>query len=239
MSKSNPPDDARDEPAALNTITDQRVQPVTVQEVQPTADEAESRAGNERLEAQSLAGGSLDLNALRLPQNFNQMAGVRKVLQTVPVRKPHRQEWVWVRPDEGWRLATAIVENHDDHEVYLVLPNMLETLLAEWVPCLLVTTQTRGGTVFLWPVRLPNDDKRPNAWNQSALEIVQGHAGRWIRVASNMELGAYELSLPQGEIPPPVWPDVDFQTLVNLAFKGKIIGSPNHPVVKRLRGLGA
>ena len=36
--------------------------------------------------------------ALRLGQNFEEATGARKLITTVPVRKPHRQEWFRVHP---------------------------------------------------------------------------------------------------------------------------------------------
>jgi hypothetical protein len=36
------------------------------------------------------------LDALRLGPAFEKIAGVKKVLSIVPVRKPHDQEWFWV-----------------------------------------------------------------------------------------------------------------------------------------------
>ena len=40
---------------------------------------------------------------LRLDQSFTEMAGVQKLLLTIPVRKPSPQEFVWVhsRPTTG------------------------------------------------------------------------------------------------------------------------------------------
>jgi hypothetical protein len=37
-------------------------------------------------------------------------------------------------------------------------------------------------------------------------------------------------------MPEPVWPDVPFSGLVHIAFKGRVIDTLDHPVVRRLRG---
>ena len=42
-----------------------------------------------------------DAKALRLPPAFEHNAGVRKVISTIPVRKPHSQEWIRVHPGAG------------------------------------------------------------------------------------------------------------------------------------------
>ena len=59
---------------------------------------------------------------LRLSQDFAAMAGVRKVLTVVPCRKPHRHEFVRVRPGEDWRLETGMFEDKVNRDVYLVAP---------------------------------------------------------------------------------------------------------------------
>jgi hypothetical protein len=63
-----------------------------------------------------------DLSKLRLDQSFVESAGVRKLLTTIPVRKPNPQDFVRVNPNPEYRAALAIIELKDDREVYLVLP---------------------------------------------------------------------------------------------------------------------
>ena len=62
-----------------------------------------------------------DIENLRLDQAFASTAGVKKLLTTVPVRKPHRQELVRVHPDEAYRVQAAVIELRDDREIYLVV----------------------------------------------------------------------------------------------------------------------
>jgi hypothetical protein len=50
-----------------------------------------------------------------------------------------------------------------------------------------------------------------------------------------MSLGAYEVSIADLD-KPAVWPDTPFQELLRIAFKGKLIDTLSHPVLKRLRG---
>jgi len=46
-----------------------------------------------------------DLSKLRLAQDFHQQVGVQKILVPVPVRKPHKQEFIRVNPAPEYRLA--------------------------------------------------------------------------------------------------------------------------------------
>jgi hypothetical protein len=52
-----------------------------------------------------------------------------------------------------------------------------------------------------------------------------------------MDLGAYEMFAAESTIQEPMWPDLPFQELLRIAFKDRYIGSLDHPIIKRLRGL--
>jgi len=177
-----------------------------------------------------------DLNALRLSQDYAELAGVRKLLTTVPVRKPGPQDFFRVHPDEAWRLQTAVIEVKEDREVYLVSPALREELIGEFVPVALYTAINRQKITFLWPVKLPGPDGRHNRWHQSAMEAAELAMTRWLRLQANMALGAYELFAAAGSLEDPQWPEVGFAELLRIAFRDRFIDSLEHPVVRRLRG---
>ena len=60
---------------------------------------------------------------------------------------------------------------------------------------------------------------------------------KWVRVSANMSLGAYEIFTATGEIPEPEWPELSFEEILKIAFKGRYVDSLNHPVVQRLLGI--
>jgi hypothetical protein len=177
-----------------------------------------------------------DLGKLRLSQDFAATLGVKKLLTTVPVRKPSGQEFIRVHPGETYRLPTTVLELKDEREMYLVARELWGELPGELKPVALYTTVNRQGVVFLWPVRLPSEDGRIDEWNRSALEAAERAAQRWVRVKANMSLGAYEIFEATGNLPEPKWPDCDFKTLLETAFKVRYIDSVDHPVIRRLRG---
>jgi len=89
----------------------------------------------------------------------------------------------------------------------------------------------------LWPVRLPSPDGRQLAWHHSAQVAAEMAMKRWIRVKANMSLGAYDIFEANCTIPEPEWPsDISFPKLLEIAFKGRLVDSLDHPVLKRLRG---
>lgn len=179
---------------------------------------------------------TIDIEKLKLPQNYADMAGAEKITTRIPGRKPRRQEFIRVNPDENYQLTTGIVELKDEQEVYLVDPDMLGELTGEWIPVRLVTTISRQGVLMLWPLKLPTEDGKINPWHASALEAAELAKKYWIRIVANRALGAYEVYKAVGELPEPEWPNLSFAEMVEIAFKDHYIVDSDHVVVQRLRG---
>ena len=180
--------------------------------------------------------GGYDLEAMRLPQNFGGIAGVKKVLTTVPCRKPSNQIFVRVHPDEAWSMTAAVLQLKEDGECYLVLPELYVELAQEVRPKMLYTGMTRDGNPFLWPVNMPGDDGRLDSWSQSAHTAANLAKKSWVRLVANRTVGAYDVMQATNLVEEPVWPELTFAELINLAFRDKVIDSTNHVIVRRLRG---
>jgi hypothetical protein len=179
-----------------------------------------------------------DPASLRLNQSFSDGAGVKKLLTTVPVRKPHRQEWVRVHDGENHHLSpAAIIELKEDGETYVVRPEIAQALGGEFSIVSIHLAINRQGVVFLWPVKLPSSDGRVLEWHRSAAEAAETAKARWIRVVANKSLGAYEIYDTQSVIPDPTWPELSFTEILKIAFRERTINSPDRPVIKQLRGL--
>jgi hypothetical protein len=177
-----------------------------------------------------------DLSKLRLSQDFIETAGVKKLLMTVPVRKPNPQDFSRVHPDPNYRSEFAVIELKDDRETYLLTPAVSWQLANEAVPIVLYTAINRQGVVYLWPVRLPSPDGRVNEWHKSLAAGAECAMASWIRVKANMSLGAYEITTAIGPIPDPTWPELSFNELLRIAFRDRIVNDLDHPVIKRLTG---
>jgi len=179
-----------------------------------------------------------DLSAFRLDQSYADTVGVKKLLTTVPVRKPGRQDFVRVHPDPMFRLTpAATIEVKEDREIYLVTPTMAQVLPGEFSTVTLFTAINRQGTLHIWPVKLPNPDGRQNEWHRSAAEAAERAMRKWVRVTSSMSLGAYEIFEASGELPDPVWPECSFQEILKIAFRDRIVDRPDHPLVQKLQGI--
>lgn len=178
-----------------------------------------------------------DPASLRLDQNFAETIGVKKLLITVPVRKPNKQDFVRVHPDKNYRLTPAgIIELKDEREIYLVTPKMAQDLTGEITAVTLFTTISRQGVLHLWPVKLPGPDGKHNEWHRSAAEAAELAVHGWVRLTANMTLGAYEIFEATGNLPEPTWPDLSFPEILKIAFRNHIVDGADHPLVKRLQG---
>ena len=175
---------------------------------------------------------------LRLSTDLMAAAGVKKLLTTVPVRKPSKEWFVRCHPDAAYRIETCVIELKEDSETYLVDPSLWAELAGEgtFSPRLLITTQNKQGVIFLWPVRLPRPDGRHDDWNKSALEAANHATKGWVRVQANMSLGAYEVFQATGNLGDAEWTVPPFSELLRIAFKDRFINSHDHPVLRRLRG---
>jgi hypothetical protein len=180
--------------------------------------------------------GELDLESLRLSQNFADVAGVKKAFLTIPVRKPHRHEFVRVHPEDAMSFQTAVLELKEKRETYLVAPELWNIVPGLIIPKLLFTTITRQGVLLVWPISLPPEDGRQNHWHQSALEAAEIAKKRWIRISANMSLGAYEVFEATGNLPEPEWPAKTLQYIMETAFKDRFIKTMEHPIIRELLG---
>ena len=176
-----------------------------------------------------------DPASLRLDQSFADTVGVKKLLTTVPVHKPNRTWFVRVHSDPNYRLPVATIE--EDREFYLVTPQIAPECPDEITPVTLFTAINRQGVLFLWPVKLPGLNGSYSDWSRSAMEAAEIAQRRWIRVRSNMSLGAYETFEALGQLSEPEWPDVPFGEILRVAFRNRIVDRTDHPILQRRLGL--
>jgi hypothetical protein len=177
-----------------------------------------------------------DVASLRLNPSFTETAGVKKLLATVPARRPGPQDFVRVHPDPAYRDNFALIDLKDEREDYLVLPHLVPQLPGEIVCKTIFTAINRQGIVSLWPVRLPSPDDKPNEWWRSMREAAELAMTKWVRVKANMSLGAYDIFAAEGEIPEPTWPTESYQDLLRIAYRGRLVTDLDHAVIKRLSG---
>ena len=91
-------------------------------------------------------------------------------------------------------------------------------------------------SVFLWPVKLPKDDRRPNSWHTSAAEGATLAETKWTRLTADMPLGAYQPFIAMASLGEPKWPEESWPEVMKIALRDRLINSEDHPVVRELLG---
>ena len=177
-----------------------------------------------------------DLASLRLPANYGATLGVKKLLTNVPVGKPRKDSYFRTHSSPDMTFPAMILENKDARESYVVVPEVAQQISELVRPVMLHAAIDRQNNVSLIPVPLPGESGTRNPWHESLAQSVDYAKDQWIRIAANMRGGGYDISVAQAELPEPEWPEQNIEALVEIAFRGKIIRSLDHPVVQALLG---
>ena len=178
-----------------------------------------------------------NLDALRLSPEATVLSGTSEVLTHIPVRKPNRHEFFRTHPNPEMWFNTGIFEDKEEREVFFVTPAMRDALVGEIKPVILAVTINRQSVLSLWPLKLPTEETRYNAWSETAREAAELAKTRWVSMRADMSLGGYRIYKAEGQLSEPVWPDKPLNEMLEIAFRDRIVGSEDHPVVRRLRGL--
>ena len=95
---------------------------------------------------------------------------------------------------------------------------------------------TRAGAISLWPVTVQAPGDRQNEWVSTARAAAEEAQTKWIRLYNN-DKKSYGFRYADGDWGEPVWPEEDYRTILQVAFRGRpFISDHNHPVVMSLLG---
>ena len=177
-----------------------------------------------------------DLKSLRQPANYGATLGVKKLLNKVLVGKLKKHQFFRTHISDEMTFPAMILENKEARESYVVVPEVAQEISELVRPVMLHAAIDRQNNVSLIPVQLPGEDGTRNPWHESLAQAVEHAKLKWLRITANMHAGGYDVYEAEGELPEPEWPAHDIDALVQVAFRGKIITSLDHPVVQSLLG---
>ena len=180
--------------------------------------------------------GSSPFSSLRLTQNFGQTLGVKKVLTVVPVVKPTKDRFFRTHESPNWVYPSWILEDKKTGETYIVSEDVGSVLGGLVRAVELYTAIDRQNNVFLIPIPLPGPNGVRNPWHESLLQAVLRAKLVWLRITANKDLGGYDIFEATAKLPEPIWPDTTLDELLAIAFRGRIITNPDHPVVQEKLG---
>jgi hypothetical protein len=182
--------------------------------------------------------GKKDFSKFRISTHGSGLPVAQKVLTRVPVGKPNKQQFVKVHPDTEHQLECALIKLDDDDQPFLVAPRIASMVAQDIKLVNLRLAIDRQGNVLLWAVPPMPEDGNDNPWNQSQRQISDLAEKSWVRLSSNRATGNYEPIVAQGEIPEPIWPDLSFQEILEIAFgTTHIIEDRGHPALQKLWGI--
>jgi hypothetical protein len=177
-----------------------------------------------------------DIGQLRLPQNFGHTLGVLKVLINVPVGKPRPEQFFRTHKSQEMVFPGLLYEDQTNRESYLVMPRYAEFFGRLARPTDLYLAVDTRATPLLIPVSRPGEDGRLNPWHESRGQAVLKSRDFWVRIAANQAAGVYDVFVAAGHLPEPQWPEESLDELIRIAFRGKIVDNPDHPVIQGLQG---
>lgn len=200
--------------------------------IQPEESELVTSNGTKVAEDQSTS--SL-LSSLRLPDTYSMTAGT-----TIPLKvtygKLNKHRFSRVHPGNDYKFRCLVVDDKDGGDTYLAAPNMASLLGNLATPKTIRLTVDNAGTPKL--IGEPDIDinARKNLWQTSLKDAIKRAESNWVRVQSNMNAGQYEIVESANDLGEPKWPKLTMEELVNDAFSGRIIDSPNHPYIRQIEG---
>jgi len=185
---------------------------------------------------QAAASSSINIDALRISTNFGERFAVKKLLVTVPVRKPSKSVFFRVREGKIWEFLAYILENKELGETYLLTQDVAAIVPESARPVRLYSAIDRRGNPMLIPLPLPGEDGRRNNWHDSLAQAIERAKVKWVRVIANMSAGANDVLESQAALGDPEWTEHTMNQLVEIAFRGKIVSSIDHPAIQELLG---
>ena len=161
-----------------------------------------------------------DLDALREAPDLD--VDVEKILTTVPARRPGKNEFFRVCPDDEFVIDGYVLEHESemDRTIYWVAPGLRSALKDHLRKVRLFTCMDKRSNVFVWPAKLPTVDGSASArsWYQSGLRAAEEAKTSWVKITGNKAIGAYDIAVARGDLGEPQWPEHTFKELIALAF---------------------
>lgn len=180
-----------------------------------------------------------DFESLMVPDTED--IQVSPVLATIAVGKPAKTDFIWVRSGPGWEPLKMFVYE-SERVPYLVAPECQQLCFEKEV--LVVARfymyQIYGSGILKLDYVNTKLDKfgEMNKYNATRMEAYRVATTQWLQLRANNAGGFYSYALAEDTLPEPTWSNKpeSLRAAIEIAFKGFVIDSLNHPLMKRIRG---
>lgn len=187
---------------------------------------------------------ALNFEALKVPKN--KVVKVTPILSTILVGKPNKTAFFQVRSGEGWEDVELYTYSPDgasnDSQPYLVMPDQQELLeeMQLLTPAKFFLYIVYGSNIMKLDMvsQKTNKNGELSKYHLTHIEALEAAKTQWVRMKADNAGGFYSYSLAEDILPNPVWPSKPANILeaIEIAFKGHVIDSDDHPELKKLRG---
>ncbi len=152
------------------------------------------------------------------------------------IRKPPADHFVHVHPNPDFNGVFPLYGDSEAKrfDPYLIAPELIDSLPPQVKVNVkyyrLAVAITDTGRLFLYHVAQTGSD-----WHESGDGCILIAMVEWAKIVPDSS--GYRVERPEASLPDPVFPDWSFGEYLARAFKDRYIGSLDHEIVKRLRGI--
>ena len=195
--------------------------------------EAADQLGN--VEATAIKSTSSLLSSLRLPDTYSASGGITQPLKPT-YGKLNKHRFSRIHPGAEYKFRCLLVDDKENNETYLAAPSMAGHLGSLATAKTIRLAVDNSGIPKL--IGEPDIDLsgRRNLWQSSYKDAIDQGENNWVRVEANMKAGQYEITKSSNDLGDPKWPNQSMEELINDAFSGRIIDSPDHPYIRQIQG---
>jgi len=184
-----------------------------------------------------------NLEAFKVSQDFNEFE-TQIDYSNIPLRKPGKQQWFRAHPTIKLdNVCFLEVDQEDGRPESFLLTSSVVAGLSD-LPgfskrSIRLCVSRPNNSPFVWPIKMPRGSgSKHDEWSKSAIAVADLAETEWVRIQSDMVLGAYKHITANAGWEEPVWPLLDIGEILRRSVgEQHIIGSADHPVVRELRGL--
>lgn len=216
--------------------------PASAQSTSPATDprrlaEPQDQATSALAEPAPLIQG-VSLANLRLSQSFEASLDDTDELVRYEVRKPKPTDFFRICAEAGWPFTTYVVDMKNEGGLYIVTPEAAELVPDHLETASFYLAVNMQGVYFVVPFTAKNAQSLQNPWKSTMRKALARAQTDWVQMIANQTGGHYRCNVARATNPPvPTWPAVSADEVMTTAMEGRVIDSPNHPVIERLLGL--
>jgi hypothetical protein len=147
-----------------------------------------------------------DFNKLKLPPTFEQGITTKKLVTTIPVRKPRSGlDFFRIRSEMEWTFQTYLLDlKEGEEEKCLIHPELVPEVIAtgKLKPVTIYTGITFTGQIlFLSDIPFPDVDGKDNEYNRSRRIAYDIAESKWIKIQANKALSSYDITEAVSKLP--------------------------------------